>query len=203
MIELEAFATDCRVYGHVELGDQRMTDALNAASELRIRDARLEALSDGHVVEMPELSIERDELCAVVATGPRGDPLRRVHTNAIRVEVDLGPYHVEGAVHGTPASDPMKTALRRHSWVPLTDATVRYDDRGQAVRRDVTTLVVNRDLARMFRAVVEPSLFLPRAVPTAAPELALDASDLAGTPPDERARSGDDSAPAPEADPTA
>lgn len=161
MIALDAYAADCRVYGQVDIGDSRMTDALNASPTLNIQDARLESLSNGRVVEVAEITVEYDELCAVVANGSRGDIERRLRTRATRVEVDLGPYHIEGAVHGTPASDPVIASFRRASWVPLTDAVVTYTS-GEASQRDkVTTLVVNRDLATLFRAIEEKSVLLP------------------------------------------
>lgn len=155
MIALDAYAADCRVHGTVEIGDTRMTDALNASPGLTITDARLESLSNGHVVEMPELTVGHDELCAVVANGSRGELERRLRTRATRVEVNLGPYHIVGAVHGTPASDPLVAAFRRSAWVPLTDTTVTYRSAGQELSEEVSTLVVNRDLATLFRAIEE------------------------------------------------
>ena len=55
MVDLDAYAADCRVYGHVDLGEGRMSDELNNTLELHIEDALLEDLGDGHVVAMPEL----------------------------------------------------------------------------------------------------------------------------------------------------
>jgi hypothetical protein len=161
MAEIRAYAVDCRVSGQVDVGDRRVTDMLNASPEIRFTDARLEALLDGHALDLPELEVGPEELCAVVASGSRGDPARRVRTVAIRIEVDLGPYHVEGAVHGTPASDPLAAALRRAPWVPLTNATVRYTEAGRHVREVVETLVVNRPLATRFQAMAEEHVALP------------------------------------------
>ena len=92
-----------------------------------------------------------DELYAVVASGPRGDVTRRLRTRATRVEVDLGPYQVVGAVHGTPASDPLGAVLRRAAWVPLTDVIVVYHLGEDPVKDAVATLVVNRNLASVSR----------------------------------------------------
>ena len=161
MIALEAYAADCRVYGQVDIGESRMTDALNASPILHIQDARMESLENGRVVEMAELSVAYDELCAVVANGSRGDIERRLRTRATRVEIDLGPYHIEGAVHGTPASDPVVASFRRASWVPLTEVTVTYTAGEDAQSDRVKTLIVNRDLARLFRAIEEVSVLLP------------------------------------------
>jgi hypothetical protein len=153
MVELEAYAADCRVYGRIDLAEARLTDLLTLTPELLIRDTRLESLADGHAVEMPELTVNRDELCAVVASGPRGDAARRLRTRATRVEMDVGPYHVEGAVHGTPAAEPLGAALRRAAWIPLTDATVTYRRGADDISEDVATLLVNRDLVRSFRVM--------------------------------------------------
>jgi hypothetical protein len=161
MTVLDAYAADCRVYGEVDIGQARMTDALNASPMLHIQDARLESLSDRRIVEAPELTVAYDELCAVVANGTRGELERRLRTRMTRVEVDLGPYHIEGAVHGTPASDPVIASFRRANWVPLTDVTVTYSAGEDSQSDKVSTLVVNRDLATLFRAIEEKSVLLP------------------------------------------
>ena len=161
MTVLDAYAADCRVHGEVDIGRARMTDALNASPTIQIQDVRLVSLSDRRVVEAPELTVAYDELCAVVANGSRGDADRRLRTRMTRVEINMGPYHIEGAVHGTPASDPVIASFRRANWVPLTDATVTYRA-GEASQTDkVTTLVVNRDLATLFRAIEEKTVLLP------------------------------------------
>jgi hypothetical protein len=128
---------------------------------LHVQAARLESLSDRRVVEAPELTVAYDELCAVVANGSRGEMERRLRTRMTRVEIDLGPYHIEGAVHGTPASDPVIAAFRRANWVPLTDVTVTYTAGDDSQSDTVTTLIVNRDLATLFRAIEEKSVLLP------------------------------------------
>jgi hypothetical protein len=161
MIALDAYAADCRVHGQVDIGEARMTDVLNTSPELTIQGARLESLNNRRVVELPELTVEYDELCAVVAHGSRGDPERRLRTRATRVEVDLGPYHVEGAVHGTPASDPVIASFRRGAWVPLTEVTVTYQAGDDPQTDKIPALVVNRDLATLFRAIEEKNVLLP------------------------------------------
>ncbi|MGA2514161.1 MAG: hypothetical protein ABSG37_11160 [Candidatus Limnocylindrales bacterium] len=165
MVLLDAYAADCRVHGQVELGDGRLSDELDRTPELLIREARLESLSDGHVVAMPELTIECDELCAVVASGSRGDLARRLHTRTTRVEVGVGPYRVEGMAHGTPASEPLGLALRRAAWVPLTEAAIMYRRGAGDVREEVETLLVNRHLIRTFRPAEEAGLDSTRRPP--------------------------------------
>jgi len=152
MMELDAYAADCRVHGQVELGEGRLSDQLNRTPELHIRDARLEDLADGQVVAMSELIVAPDELCAVVANGPRGDVARRLSTQTTRVEVEVGPYRIVGWVHGTPASDPVASVLRRGTWVPLTEANTRYRRGADDINEEAETLLVNGHLMRFFRA---------------------------------------------------
>ncbi|HEX7544807.1 MAG TPA: hypothetical protein VF361_08385 [Candidatus Limnocylindrales bacterium] len=177
MVDFDAYAADCRVHGQLEVGEGRLSDQLDHAAELLVRDARLEGMSDGRTVEMPELTIARDELCAVVANGPRGDTARRLHTLTKLVEVEVGPYLVVGRVHGTPASEPLGAALRRQAWVPLTEVTVMYRCGGSDVREEMTTLLVNRDLMRSFRAVEQASLDLLWEKHGALKDAASDATD--------------------------
>ena len=153
MVEFEGYAADCRVYGSVDLGDARLTDLLNATSGVVIRDARLTSLADGHEVAVPEITVTLDELYAAVASGPRGDAARRIRTRVTRVRVELGPYRVEGALHGLPAGDPLGMVLRRPAWVPLTDARVTYGRGPDEVTDEVPTLLINRELASSMRAV--------------------------------------------------
>lgn len=195
MIALEAYAADCRLFGVVDLGDGRLTDFLNATPELLIRDARFESLADGHVMETAELTVARDELCAVVATGPRGDAARRLRTHAVQVVVDLGPYHVVGAVHGTPASDPLGAVLRRAAWVPLTDVTVTYRRGLDSVSDDVAALLVNRNLASSFRAAEDVSAVLPWEASGMPRPAAPRALDLTGTLRDEERSDVDEADP--------
>jgi hypothetical protein len=186
MVDLDAYAADCRVCGYVELGEGRLSDQLNSTLELHIRDARLEGLADGHVVEMPELTVAHDELCAVVASGPPGDAARWVHTRTTRVEVEVGPYRVEGRVHGTATSDPLGWSLRRPAWVPLTEANVVYRRGLDSVSDDVGTLLVNRNLASSFRAAEEARGVLPWEATRMPRPVAPRAVDLTGTLDEER-----------------
>jgi len=155
VIELDAYAADCRLYGSVDLGEGRLTDLLNAEEELRIVDARLESLLDGHVTESPELTVAREELFAVVAAGPRGATARRLHTHTRRIVVELGPFQVSGAIHGTAASNPLAGVLRRAPWVPLTEAVISYSRGSAYIGDEIPTLLINRSLASSIRAATE------------------------------------------------
>jgi hypothetical protein len=151
MVELHAYGADCRVFGAVGLEDARLSDQLNRTNELHIRDVRIEDLIDGHMVEMPELVVAHEELCAVIAAGPRGDVARRLTTRTARVEIETGPYRVEGWVHGPPGGNPFASVLRRGTWVPLTQTVVTYRRGDEDAWERIATLLVNRHLMRLFR----------------------------------------------------
>ncbi len=160
MVELQAYASDCRLFGRVDLGEARLTDRLNEGGDLLVREVRLESLADGHAAEAEELAVSAGELYAVVAVGPRGDPARRIRTRMTRVRVELGPYQVEGALHALPAADPLGAVLRRPAWLPLTNATVTYPQGSGHASDEVETLIVNRELASSIRAVEGEALAL-------------------------------------------
>jgi hypothetical protein len=156
MGEFKAYAVDCLLSGSIEAGEGRLSDQLDEVLLRPLRDARLIDLGDGHLVEIPELPLEPDDLCAVIAGEPRGDPSRRLHTRTARVKTEVGPYQVEGTVHGTVASEPLGRALRRDGWVPLTDVVVMYRHADSDVSDDVEVLLVNRHLLRHFREADRP-----------------------------------------------
>jgi len=185
MVEFNAYAGDCRVYGQIELGEGRLSDKLDHSVELLVRDAQLEGLADGHLVALAELTIERDELCAVVASGPRGDTSRRLHTWTTHVEVEVGPYRVDGRVHGRPGATPLGLSLQRLPWVPLTEATVKYQRGGDDVVEVVETLLVNREVMRSYRAIEEAMPVLPWEARRSSETPAGPPTDSSGTPPDE------------------
>ena len=203
MVESDAYAADCRVHGQIEVGEGRLSDQLNRTPELLIRDARLEGLDDGQLVDMSEITIARDELCAVVVSGPRGDVARRLHTRTTHVEVEVGPYLVEGRVHGTPASEPLAVFLRQVAWVPLTEATVKYRCGAGDVSEEIATLLVNRHLVRSFRAVQEAGLDFPWEAPRAPKTAAPDAIGSTATPREGAGSISEEADPPAAADPTA
>ncbi|HLY14948.1 MAG TPA: hypothetical protein VKR24_11410 [Candidatus Limnocylindrales bacterium] len=155
MIEFDAYAVDCRLFGRLEPGDGRLSDLLNASVELRLSQARIESIVDDRIVSHALLEVPLNELYAVVATGSRGDPTRRIRTRTIEVVAELGPYEVIGEIHGAPASNPLVMVGRRPPWVPLTKAQISYRRGSEVVTDERLTLIINRTLARSLRAVDE------------------------------------------------
>ena len=149
------YSGDCRIFGRVPSLGERLTDLLNGGQRVIVRDARLVSLVDGHIVEAPLAEVERDELYAVVANGPRGARGQRIRTEKHRMRIDLGPYVVLGNLHAPPDSDPVGDVLRRDVMVPLTNATIAYAISGRPEAEDVGTIIINRTLAEWIAPVDE------------------------------------------------
>ena len=67
------------------------------------------------------------------------------------MQVEVGPYRIEGHVHSPPGGNPFASILRRGAWVPLTSVSVFYIRSAEVVRDRVPTLLANRHLMVTFR----------------------------------------------------
>jgi hypothetical protein len=143
-IEFEGFAADCTISGKMTMFGERLTDFLNGQERFRIHHVVCHSLTDGHAVEVDSLSVERNELLCVVATGPRGNEKQRRELATARLQVAMGPYIILGRLHTSPGSDVMATVLKREPMIPLTSATIAYEHAGEIVARDVPTVIINR-----------------------------------------------------------
>ena len=169
-IRFAGYAGDCRVSATLELTMDRLTDALNAADTILLRDAVLESLDDGRRVAMDRVELARDALYAVEAAGPSGSRRRRVHTVRHRMHVQLGPYGVLGELHARPGIGPLRSLVRRGPMVPLTNATIAYMSGGQLQMHDAGTLLVNSALADWIVAPEREAACFPgvRTIPITA-----------------------------------
>jgi len=156
-IEFIGFADDCRVEGKVQLEDARLADLLNKSKAIVVRDVLLVSTVDGHTQNFEQLEIERDELNIVVASGPRGDPKRRLATRPSGVAMKLGPYSAEGFVHAPPTANPITGLNSRPTMVAMTDVVLQYESCGEPVSQWYRTVLVNRELALSMRAVTPPT----------------------------------------------
>ena len=143
-IVFEGFAEDCTITGRLTMFGERLTDFLNGQERFRIHHVACHSLADGHEATIDSLSVERSELLCVVATGPRGSEKQRISLTSARLQASIGPYIILGRLHSAPGSDVMASVLRRESMIPLTHATIAYEQAGTVVARDVPTLIVNR-----------------------------------------------------------
>jgi hypothetical protein len=155
-IDFVGFAEDCRVEGRVDLEDSRLADLLNRRKTITLHDVTLVSTLDGHTQEFDELEISRDELDIVVASGPRGDPERRLATKPNGVTVKLGPYCAEGFMHAPPTANPVRSFDRKPAMVAITDAVLEYDFCSEPVSQWFRTLLVNRELAISLRTLTSP-----------------------------------------------
>jgi hypothetical protein len=128
LIEFSAWAEDCRLYGTLALDGDRLSDMLNLYEDLVLVDVLAQGLDGGPISEIAELSINREEILLVEASGPRGNPDRRRHLRPVPISVRLGEFGVRGHVHLSPGADPMVALSRRPPMVALTDAQVTYRD---------------------------------------------------------------------------
>jgi hypothetical protein len=119
-------------------------------------NVHVEDLRDGSTVVADETLIPRSEIIAVIASGPRGDPARRVETRTYAVVVETGVYRIGGRVHATPGVSPEQRLRYEGPMVPLTEAWLEYRT-GEQIRCDAgETLIVNRELATRIDVIEEP-----------------------------------------------
>lgn len=155
-IDFTGFAGDCIISGRFRLGSRRLTDELNRAPTITLRDVVLDGL-DGQQVTTPTFTIERSQLCAVVGRGPRGRRSLRIATDRRRLQAQIGPYVVLGRYHGPLGGTTLRTFAERDPLVPLTDATIAYVTGGILEVVDASTLIVNRELASWYREADDAS----------------------------------------------
>ena len=144
-IDLVAFTEDCRVSGRIQLDSDRLSDTLNKHTDYLLCDVLVESLVEGRSIRADEVPISRDELVAVLAHRPRGDPSRRTHTRTYPVTVIVGPYVIHGSIHSLPGVDPLAAARRRRPMIPLSDATIAYDTEAGREVSACGAIVINRE----------------------------------------------------------
>ena len=142
--EFAAYTADCRLSGFLTFEAERLTDALNAGEEFALDSVMVVALDDGRIFESRTFTVRREELIAVRAAGPRGNPSRRSRMRPSPVSLKAGPYVIHGYLHAPPGADPLLHIRRRRPMVPLTGAWIEYETNGQQHRARVGTILVNR-----------------------------------------------------------
>lgn len=179
-IDFVGFAGDCTITGKLTMFGDRLTDFLNGQERFRVHHLEFESLEDGHRVALDSLSLERDDLMAVVATGPRGSEKQRVSLQVNRMQVSIGPYLILGRLHAKAGSDAVASVLKRDPMIPFTNATIAYEVAGSIVARDVPTIIVNRLLVDGISATTEAASLFPD-VPIRSPFAARLVKDFTGS----------------------
>jgi hypothetical protein len=160
-IDFMGFSGDCTVTGKMTMFGERLTDFLNGQERFRVHHLECESLADGHRVALDSISLERSDLLAVVATGPRGNDKRRVTLETNRLQVSIGPYLILGRIHSKPGSDAVAAIMKREPMIPLTHATIAYEVAGEMVARDIGTIIVNRLLVDWITPTEDAASLFP------------------------------------------
>ncbi len=112
-------------------------------------------------IQVDEVVVARDELYLVHASGPRGDAARRRHTVPKHVAMKVGPYEVQGFLHGLPGADPVVSIRRRKPMIPLTGARIAYVVNGEPREDELDTVILNRERIEWIQAVEPDRAALP------------------------------------------
>jgi hypothetical protein len=162
-IPFTAYAEDCTVSGQIALESDRLSDFLASTDEFEVGGAAFRALDDGRVVEADSADINRDDLCVVVASGPRGRVERRLWTRQYPVRARVGPYVVLGYLHAPPTIDPLRTTDRRPI-LAMTSSILEYAEAGAPIRVESEALLVNSAKIDVLESATEEDLGLARTV---------------------------------------
>jgi hypothetical protein len=161
LIPFVGYALGRRIIGYVECEGERLTDMLNRAESVVVREAFIENFEDDTVTNLGDGEVDRALLYAVQASGNRGDTSRRIPTVRHRLQIQLGPYSALGLLHALPGQMPLPYLQSRGPMIPLSDATIGYAGHGSLQLRDVGTLIVNRDLLDWVRASEDEAVAFP------------------------------------------
>ena len=153
-VELTAFAGDRRIHGAIPLADDRLSDMLNSVPRVVIRAAEVRDLTNGLPPVTTDVTLAVGSIAVVLVNGRRGIENRRRRTDVVRVRIGLDRYVVAGWLH-LPAGLALDPTLRhpaavlsgRDLLVPLTEASIGYDDAGEPVTESAEAVLFNRSLA--------------------------------------------------------
>lgn len=162
-VDFLGFAGDCTITAKTTMFGDRLTDFLNGQERFRLSKVVFEALEDGHLVAVDSVSVERNDLLVVVATGPRGADGQRLDLGKARMELQVGPYLVLGQLHVPAGVDPLNNIRFRDPMVPLTNATIAYTIAGAVTARDVGTVIVNRAMVDWVAPAADEASVFPDA----------------------------------------
>lgn len=155
IVSFEAFLAEQRIFGWVRLDADRLTDLLNEHEILRLVNVLVEDWHSGAITTVDEALIQRSEIIAVIASGPRGNPSRRRSTEAHRVLIESKEHRIGGCIHVAPGCDPVVRWHDGGPMIPLTDAWVEYRSGGECRHRPTDGLIVNRGLVTQIEVGTE------------------------------------------------
>lgn len=162
-IEFKAYADDYVVGGATDFQGDRLADILGGAEALAVQDVNVRALEDGRKHDLPAAVIELEELCVVVAAGPRGNPELRVRTRAYPMRAVVGPYTVAGYFHVLPTADPF-AVVRTRRVVALRPVRIAFEVAGERIEETHDTLLLMGPKIEVFEPSSDEALGLTRAL---------------------------------------
>jgi hypothetical protein len=142
-IEFRAYADDYVLSGLIALADGRLHEFLERVDDLAADDVTVVALDDGRGHQLDSAVIRREELCAVVATGPRGDPERRFRTRPYPMRAVIGPYTVVAYLNASPNVD-ARSVIHRRQIIAFTEARISFDLAGERTEHRHAALLLVR-----------------------------------------------------------
>ena len=153
-VELIAFTADRRISGTIPLADDRLSDMLNSVPRVVMRNATVQDLVADAVPRTADVTLAVGSIVAVVATGRRGNEMRRHRTDLRLARVGVVRFVVTGSLHVPAGSidplasnDPAVVLAGRDMLVPLTDATIAYDIGREQTTETHATILINRSHA--------------------------------------------------------
>lgn len=155
LIDFVGYSADCLLSGKVDLTAPSLADMLNDTPVVQLTNVVLEDLADALRITAGTYTLHRDDIYAVRQAGPSGSCVRRAGTVRRRLQAQIGPYNVLGRLNGMPGPMPMSGPELRGPMLPLSDATIAYVVGGILEVRDVSLMLINRDLLSWVRAADE------------------------------------------------
>jgi hypothetical protein len=162
-VAFKAYADDYTVGGATEFQGNRLADFLSGTEALAVRDVNVRALEDGREHDLPAAVIELEELCVVVAAGPRGNPALRLRTRAYPMRAVVGPYAVTGYFHVLPTADPL-AVVRSRRVVALRPVRIAFDVAGERIEETHDTLLLMGPKIEVFEPSSDEAVGLSRAL---------------------------------------
>jgi hypothetical protein len=150
-VDLVAFTADRRISGTIPRADDRLSDMLNSVPRIVMRNATVLDLVADAVPRTVDVTLAVGAIVAVVATGRRGNEMRRHRTDLRLARVGVVRFVVTGSLHlpvgsidPLASNDPSVVLAGRDVLVPLTDATIAYDVGRGPVSESHETILINR-----------------------------------------------------------
>jgi hypothetical protein len=137
------YGRDCLVVATAGGTAARLSDRLRSTAPLDLESVVAQRFEDGGRSEAVRVAVYGSDLLAVEALDAMSDRSRRVPTVCQTVLLEMGPYLVQGDLHGRRGAPALVSLHHCGGWAALSGATVRLHVAGQVVDRPVATLLVN------------------------------------------------------------